>query len=768
MEILQTMKTTWNRNFLFLTVTFFLLPFSLLAQSWVHTGPTSEMVETIAVSPVDTNIVYLGTFWDGIQKTEDGGRSWNSFSSGIPLDTLSIPQVRELILHPVSTDTLWCIVADDVPGDFPIRHLYVSHNEAETWLSPSSGWDGKQTVSLLPPGEGRTCLVANAVVGDEKLLFRSDDGGISWDTVGVVEFTTPIVADPNNALHLIAVDGKLTYHSFDGGVSWTSYGDEEGELTIHGPVELNSSYPERMFSLAKHDYQIDPYFRVVTSIDSGKTWDILDNDPMPLNGMIRWEPSGRLWSFDLGAPCYSDDLGANWTWVDQRFKTYPNSVEYRLAAVEFNPLNYGSCWISITTLAEGLLLKTVDRFASVSLPQRENHSIEITRVKFAPSNPEIIHALTAKGHWRSTDGGEEWELLSFHHCGDVGIHSSNPQILLQGYSKQEGSPLQRSADSGESWTTINEITGWIDRIVFHPLEPDVAFLSASDASTHPSGWFRSEDAGQTWTYLPTAPFGPYGAQYEIDPDDGVLYERLYDAESDGVLYRSGDLGDTWQQLGTTEGKCAYTVESGGPRQVISSAAWGTVVSYDDGETFTDTLTVPKTSDSYAIIRCSRETPRLLTGVLGDSVYASWDGVTWQSWSVPTESLRGAEVLADDKILCWTAGDGMWLSEEGLLSVETPEANLPKVFQPPRVFPNPFNSSVTVEYVLPHTGKISIVVFDQLGRRVRQLQAGNEKSGVHRVYWDGKDSQGGNVASSVYFIRYQFQKEVGFQRVVLVK
>ena len=63
------------------------------------------------------------------------------------------------------------------------------------------------------------------------------------------------------------------------------------------------------------------------------------------------------------------------------------------------------------------------------------------------------------------------------------------------------------------------------------------------------------------------------------------------------------------------------------------------------------------------------------------------------------------------------------------------------------FIHPFT---TIEYALPGRNHIEITVFDLLGRKVRNLVAGEKNAGTHRVTWNGLDNSGSPVSSGVYY------------------
>jgi hypothetical protein len=67
-----------------------------------------------------------------------------------------------------------------------------------------------------------------------------------------------------------------------------------------------------------------------------------------------------------------------------------------------------------------------------------------------------------------------------------------------------------------------------------------------------------------------------------------------------------------------------------------------------------------------------------------------------------------------------------------------------------VYPNPLRSWAAVEYALPVAGRVSVKVYDALGRVVRDLVGRNMAAGRYSVTWDGRTASGNRVAEGVYF------------------
>ncbi len=79
------------------------------------------------------------------------------------------------------------------------------------------------------------------------------------------------------------------------------------------------------------------------------------------------------------------------------------------------------------------------------------------------------------------------------------------------------------------------------------------------------------------------------------------------------------------------------------------------------------------------------------------------------------------------------------------------------------YPNPFNSSTTIQYGLPEAGEVRIEIFDLLGREVQTLVKGKQDAGIYSITWDA-----GDQASGVYFYRITAGEFVQTRRMVLVK
>lgn len=84
------------------------------------------------------------------------------------------------------------------------------------------------------------------------------------------------------------------------------------------------------------------------------------------------------------------------------------------------------------------------------------------------------------------------------------------------------------------------------------------------------------------------------------------------------------------------------------------------------------------------------------------------------------------------------------------------------------FPNPFNSTTFIRYVLPAEGDVSVRVFDILGNEVVTLVTEKESEGEHYVVWHGQNALGYNVGSGVYFCNLIFDHRSRTMKILILR
>jgi hypothetical protein len=100
-------------------------------------------------------------------------------------------------------------------------------------------------------------------------------------------------------------------------------------------------------------------------------------------------------------------------------------------------------------------------------------------------------------------------------------------------------------------------------------------------------------------------------------------------------------------------------------------------------------------------------------------------------------------------------DDLTIQRVGLSTAVNGSANSgPKVFELSNNYPNPFNPSTEIQFSVPKTANISLIIYNLLGQRVRTLAQGVYAQGQYRVTWDGRGEFGQTLASGVYFSRLE--------------
>jgi len=83
-------------------------------------------------------------------------------------------------------------------------------------------------------------------------------------------------------------------------------------------------------------------------------------------------------------------------------------------------------------------------------------------------------------------------------------------------------------------------------------------------------------------------------------------------------------------------------------------------------------------------------------------------------------------------------------------------------------PNPFRAGTRLRFDLPERGPVRVGVYDVQGRRVAVLVDDVLDAGSHDAAWDGRDGDGREAASGIYFFRVQAGAGRSEQKVVLAR
>tara|TARA_B100001175_G_C19391280_1_gene581558 strand:- start:407 stop:1006 length:600 start_codon:yes stop_codon:yes gene_type:complete len=115
-------------------------------------------------------------------------------------------------------------------------------------------------------------------------------------------------------------------------------------------------------------------------------------------------------------------------------------------------------------------------------------------------------------------------------------------------------------------------------------------------------------------------------------------------------------------------------------------------------------------------------------------------------SFPQQELIIQDKIEDVYDIILIAGDESYV----LHMIDDILADIPEEYSLGQNYPNPFNPVTKIDFALPRTGDVSLVIYNLMGQQVRTLFAKNMDYGFHTITWNGLDQFGRPVSSGVYF------------------
>ena len=259
----------------------------------------------------------------------------------------------------------------------------------------------------------------------------------------------------------------------------------------------------------------------------------------------------------------------------------PSNIGGRITDMAVHPSNPSVIYIGA---AAGGVLKSVDGGVSWTPVFDEAGALSIGAITIDPNNPDIIWVGTGEanvsadsypgdGIWRSTDGGQTWELRGLEessHIGRIAIDPNDSNKIfaaatgaLWGTNPERG--VYRSTNGGVDWERmlyLTDSTAAID-VVINPANPRIVYAAMWERIRHPdarnvggmtSGIWRSTDGGDDWDHLTTGlppsaeDIGRIGLA--ISPTDPLILYAIYcDHPGDIIgVWKTIDGGDNWAEV----------------------------------------------------------------------------------------------------------------------------------------------------------------------------------------------------------------------------
>ncbi len=243
----------------------------------------------------------------------------------------------------------------------------------------------------------------------------------------------------------------------------------------------------------------------------------------------------------------------------------PANVPGRTRAILPIPPDPQKIWLA--GAVGGGIWKTTDAGANWVNKTPDMPTLAISWLAACKSNPNVIYAstgetigagmgITGDGVFKSTDGGETWAQLpstankiEFTFINRIIVDPDNPDIVLictsQGpWEKEFRSGIYRSANGGQSWSTVYQSDAWIFQIIANPQNFQTIY-----AAKWNNGVVKSTDGGLTWFDSSTG-FNKVKGRVELAvsaTDSSRIYASVQgDISGTGAdLYVSYDAGKEW-------------------------------------------------------------------------------------------------------------------------------------------------------------------------------------------------------------------------------
>ena len=480
-------------------------------------------IADIEVDPRDPARWWVGVGSGGVWRTDNAGTTW------VPVfDDMPSYSIGDIALDPSDPDVVWVGTGENVSG----RHvawgsgLYRSRDGGGTW--EAAGLEESEHIGriLVHPEDGDVLLVAAEgplwSSGGQRGVYRSTDGGATWDAVLTVDEdtgATDLEFDPSNPDVVYAATfqrrrhvwgymaggpGSGIWKSTDGGSTWreVTQGLPRGDMGKIG-LAVTPADPSRVYATIEAGPGERGFYR---SLDRGESWE-------RRNGYI----SGGT------GPHYYQEIEAS--------PTDPDLVIQM--DVFFQITRDGGA--TFTTLGNG----------------REKHS-DNHALWIDPDDTRHMLAGTDAGLYETFDQGTTWRHfpnLPVSQFYKVAVSSREPFYDLLGGAQDLGTligPSRTTTTEGvrnEDWHFPMGADGY--GVQFDPTDPDVQYLMTQQGDLYRVHGGTDEalqiqpqpepgDAPERWNW---------DSPILVSPHDS---DRLYFASQ--RLWRSEDRGDSWRAV----------------------------------------------------------------------------------------------------------------------------------------------------------------------------------------------------------------------------
>jgi len=235
---------------------------------WERIGRQGDLptIWSLAVDPVDPDILFAGTRPAGVYRSRDGGRNWERLAVDIaPECAIGVPFVTALVVDPDDHRTVWAGV--EIDG------VFRSTDGGDSWTRQRNGlYDPDVHDMKIAATSPRRLYVSTA-----QDMFLSDDRGDTWHPVGTrdkwpLPYARGMAVKPDDPGVLYAGCGETTTGQAGHVLRTADFGQRWEVLPLPAPANAT------IWGLATHPAQGDRivaftlFGDVFVSDDAGASW----------------------------------------------------------------------------------------------------------------------------------------------------------------------------------------------------------------------------------------------------------------------------------------------------------------------------------------------------------------------------------------------------------------------------------------------------------------------------------------------------------------
>ncbi len=318
-------------------------------------GPAGMSGRIAAIDAVesDPNIVYVGAATGGLWKSVNGGQTWTPL-----FDEERVSGIGSVAIFQANPDVVWVGTGEGNPRNSAGvgAGIYKSVDGGHTWMFLGLGESERIHRIVLHPTDPDVAYVGALGPawsdGEERGVFRTTDGGESWQKVLYVDQKTGVsdmVMDPQNPDKLFVGMWEYRrwpwffesggpssglYVTYDGGDSWRQFTSEDGipdgDLGRIGLATARSN-PEVVYALIEARPS-----ELLRSTDGGRSWETVNNERGVASRPFYYadifvDPENELRLFNLNSRVMLSEDGG------KSFETIAQDVHSDFHALWINP-----------------------------------------------------------------------------------------------------------------------------------------------------------------------------------------------------------------------------------------------------------------------------------------------------------------------------------------------------------------------------------------------------------------------------------------------